>query len=312
MAFFYVKAQELDPNVRREDYCYPGPKPRSRETAILMLADGVEGASRALAEPTPSRIRGLVTRIIDERVQEGQLDQCGLTLQELARIRESFIPVLTAIFTCARHPRTPGRGARGCRRCRARGFGVARQGPRGHRHGVTLKAPRGSRAARRRAPVRPAGWEERPAARSGSAHARQSCAAQPLKRSTARPTPSLRLATTGPHGSGRILVIHRSVNPGPRWGDPRELARSRCIARLRARAVTGNAPNATAAGGPGASALRVAVRRRSRSGPAPTRLYRAADAQSLHLTALAIRAERQWGLHQTALAWLPPTADAGL
>ena len=68
-----------------------------------MLADGVEGASRALAEPTPSRIRGLVQRIIDERVRDGQLDDCGLTLQELARIRESFIPVLTAIF----HVRVP-------------------------------------------------------------------------------------------------------------------------------------------------------------------------------------------------------------
>jgi hypothetical protein len=57
MAFFYVKAQELDPGVRREDYCYPGPKPRSRETAILMLADGVEGriarARGAHAEPDP-------------------------------------------------------------------------------------------------------------------------------------------------------------------------------------------------------------------------------------------------------------------
>lgn len=103
MAFFYHKALEHDPAARREDFCYPGPKPRSKETAILMLADGVEGASRALAEPTPSRIRGLVTRIIEERVQAGQLDDCGLTLQELARVRESFIPVLTAIF----HVRVP-------------------------------------------------------------------------------------------------------------------------------------------------------------------------------------------------------------
>ncbi len=103
MAFFYHKAAEVDPLARREDYCYPGPRPRSKETAILMLADGVEGASRALAEPTPSRIRGLVTRILDERVQEGQLDECGLTLSELARIREAFIPVLTAIF----HVRVP-------------------------------------------------------------------------------------------------------------------------------------------------------------------------------------------------------------
>jgi hypothetical protein len=103
MAFFYHKALENDPSARREDYCYPGPRPRSRETAILMLADGVEGASRALAEPTPSRIRGLVTRIIEERVQQGQLDDCGLTLQDLARIREAFIPVLTATF----HVRAP-------------------------------------------------------------------------------------------------------------------------------------------------------------------------------------------------------------
>jgi len=113
MAFFYVKAQEHDPTVRREDYCYPGPKPRSRETAILMLADGVEGASRALAEPTPSRIRGLVTRILEERVQEGQLDECGLTLQELARIREAFIPVLTATFHVrAPYPEDPKKRAR--------------------------------------------------------------------------------------------------------------------------------------------------------------------------------------------------------
>jgi membrane-associated HD superfamily phosphohydrolase len=113
MAFFYHKALESDPGARREDFSYPGPRPRSRETAILMLADGVEGASRALAEPTPSRIRGLVTRIIEERVQQGQLDECGLTLQELARIREAFIPVLTAIFHVrAPYPEDPKKRAR--------------------------------------------------------------------------------------------------------------------------------------------------------------------------------------------------------
>ena len=111
MAFFFHKALELDPASRREDFSYPGPKPRSRETAILMLADGVEGASRALEEPTPSRIRGLVTRIISERVADGQLDECGLTMQDLARIREAFIPVLTAIFHVrAPYPADPRRG----------------------------------------------------------------------------------------------------------------------------------------------------------------------------------------------------------
>ena len=103
MAFFYHKALEVDPGARREDYSYPGPRPRSKETAILMLADGVEGASRALAEPTPSRIRGLVQRIIEERVRDGQLDESNITLQDLAKVREAFIPVLTAIF----HVRVP-------------------------------------------------------------------------------------------------------------------------------------------------------------------------------------------------------------
>jgi len=113
MAFFYHKALENDPAARREEFSYPGPKPRSKETAILMLADGVEGASRALAEPTPSRIRGLVTRIIDERVQEGQLEMCGLTLSDLARIRDAFVPVLTAIFHVrAPYPEDPRRRAK--------------------------------------------------------------------------------------------------------------------------------------------------------------------------------------------------------
>ena len=108
MAYFYAKALESDPGARREDFSYPGPRPRSKETAILMLADGVEGASRALSEPTPSRIRGLVTRNLEERVQQGQLDECGLTLQELARIREAFIPVLTATFHVrVKYPEVP-------------------------------------------------------------------------------------------------------------------------------------------------------------------------------------------------------------
>ena len=108
MAYFYAKALESDPQARREDYSYPGPRPRSKETAIIMLADGVEGASRALSEPTPSRIRGLVTRNLEERVQQGQLDECGLTLQELARIREAFIPVLTATFHVrVKYPEVP-------------------------------------------------------------------------------------------------------------------------------------------------------------------------------------------------------------
>ncbi len=98
MSFFYHKAREGDPNVEERDFRYPGPKPRSKETAVLMLADAVEAAARSLTEPTPSRIRGVVTRILDARVKDGQLDESPITFEDLAKTRESFIPILTALF----------------------------------------------------------------------------------------------------------------------------------------------------------------------------------------------------------------------
>jgi putative nucleotidyltransferase with HDIG domain len=98
MTFFYDKAQSVDPTVDEEDFRYPGPKPRSKETAVVMLADGVEAASRVLSDPRPSRIRQLVRRIIEDRVDAGELEACGLTLADLAKIREAFVLVLTGMF----------------------------------------------------------------------------------------------------------------------------------------------------------------------------------------------------------------------
>jgi putative nucleotidyltransferase with HDIG domain len=98
MAFFYAKALELDPTTPDHDYRYPGPKPQTKETAIVMLADSIEGASRSLQGPTPARLRGLVNKIVDQRLHEGQLDECGLSLADVARIREAFLQVLTGIF----------------------------------------------------------------------------------------------------------------------------------------------------------------------------------------------------------------------
>ncbi len=99
MEFFYHKALESDGNetVKVDDFRYPGPKPRSRETAILMLADAVEAATRSLAKPTPGRIREITKQVIDKRMLSGELDQSGLTLSDLARTREAFIPLLTGI-----------------------------------------------------------------------------------------------------------------------------------------------------------------------------------------------------------------------
>ena len=99
MKFFYHKALESagHETVKVDDFRYPGPKPRSRETAILMLADAVEAATRSLAKPTPGRIREICKQVIDERMVSGELDDCGLTLRDLATIRDAFLPLLAGI-----------------------------------------------------------------------------------------------------------------------------------------------------------------------------------------------------------------------
>ncbi len=77
---------------------YPGPKPQSKEAAILMVSDAVESASRTLSEPTPSRIEGLCRALINKRLHDGQFDECGLTLREISEIRESLIKSLIGIY----------------------------------------------------------------------------------------------------------------------------------------------------------------------------------------------------------------------
>lgn len=124
MSYFYAKAKQRDPEVDEREFRYPGPRPRAKETAVLMLADAVEAAARSLTDPTPSRIRGVVTRILDARVKDGQLDESPVTFEDLAEIRERFIPILTALFHARVHypggateerPRPPAddRGGRG-------------------------------------------------------------------------------------------------------------------------------------------------------------------------------------------------------
>jgi putative nucleotidyltransferase with HDIG domain len=111
MAFFYAKALELDPTTPDFDYRYPGPKPQSKETAVVMMADSIEGASRSLQSPTPARLRGLVNKIVDQRLHEGQLDECGLSLADLAKVREAYLQVLTGIFHVrVAYPELPVRG----------------------------------------------------------------------------------------------------------------------------------------------------------------------------------------------------------
>jgi cyclic-di-AMP phosphodiesterase PgpH len=100
VTYFYEKAKESqDPDlgeVKEDDYRYPGPKPQTREAAILMFADAVDAAARTLTDPTPARIQGLVQRIVNSIFIEGQLSECDLTLKDLHQIAKAFVRVLTA------------------------------------------------------------------------------------------------------------------------------------------------------------------------------------------------------------------------
>ena len=97
--YFYRRAIELDEGtVNESDYRYPGPKPRTRETAICLLADGVEAASRALPDPSHSHLKGLVQKMINRAFIDGQLDGCDLTLKDLDLIANAFLLRLTAFY----------------------------------------------------------------------------------------------------------------------------------------------------------------------------------------------------------------------
>jgi hypothetical protein len=100
ISFFWDKARQeygdeaLDPM----DFTYPGPRPQSKETAIAMLADSVESATRVLQDPTSDRVRDLIENIVDGKIEDGQLDEAPLTLREVRQIKEQFIKVLSGIY----------------------------------------------------------------------------------------------------------------------------------------------------------------------------------------------------------------------
>ncbi|HUF50946.1 MAG TPA: HDIG domain-containing protein [Longimicrobiales bacterium] len=100
IGFFYDQARQANPEAElaASDFAYPGPKPQSKETAILMLADSVESAAKVLQEPTPERIRSLVDRIVDSKITQGQLDEAPVTLHDVARIKDQFVAVLNGMY----------------------------------------------------------------------------------------------------------------------------------------------------------------------------------------------------------------------
>ena len=101
VSYFYREASKNDPEVNADNFRYPGPKPRTRETAIAMLADGTEAAVRASSDHSFERIDAIVDNIFAERLNEGQLDDSELTLRNLRALAESFKNTLHAVY----HPR---------------------------------------------------------------------------------------------------------------------------------------------------------------------------------------------------------------
>ena len=100
IAFFFSRAEEElgAGNVDEAEYRYPGPKPQSKETAVAMMADSIESATRVLQEPTPERVRDLVDGIIESKRQDGQLDEAPLTMRDITVLKDTFVTVLSGIY----------------------------------------------------------------------------------------------------------------------------------------------------------------------------------------------------------------------
>lgn len=122
--YFYNKAVAQGEEVQEADFCYPGPKPQTKEAGVIMLADSVEAAVRATAQsgkldftehpgqtkgngatalrqPKNSKLQQVVYQVIDDRVRSGQLNECALTLRDIEQIKQTFVQVLEGIY----HPR---------------------------------------------------------------------------------------------------------------------------------------------------------------------------------------------------------------
>jgi putative nucleotidyltransferase with HDIG domain len=96
--YFYKKAKEIEPEIDKELFRYPGPNPFSKETAILMMADGVEAASKSLREPTAEKIDAFVDKIIDNQLYSGLLDNADITMKEITAIKKLFKKKLKNIY----------------------------------------------------------------------------------------------------------------------------------------------------------------------------------------------------------------------
>jgi len=108
ITWFYNKALEQDPHVDPMDYSYPGTPPRSKESAVVMLADMCEAAVRTLENPTAERIEAFIQELISAKVKHGQLAECELTFRDLETIKRTFVQVLAGYYHARiKYPKLP-------------------------------------------------------------------------------------------------------------------------------------------------------------------------------------------------------------
>ncbi|MCA1063443.1 HD family phosphohydrolase [Rossellomorea aquimaris] len=101
LKYFYYKAKDQGKDVKEEEYRYPGPKPQTKEAAIISIADSVEAAVRSKKSPTQGEIQQLVHSIVQDRLQDGQFNECDISLKQLETVKRSLCETLNGIF----HPR---------------------------------------------------------------------------------------------------------------------------------------------------------------------------------------------------------------
>ncbi len=97
VGYFYAKALEMFDDVNRADFMYPGPKPRSKEAAIIMLADSAEAAVRSLPDKSPECVREKINQILNDRISDGQFDECDISMLELRKLAAEFTQALSGV-----------------------------------------------------------------------------------------------------------------------------------------------------------------------------------------------------------------------
>ncbi|MCX7830887.1 MAG: phosphohydrolase, partial [Acidobacteria bacterium] len=102
ISYFYDRALTVvDPEkekINESDFCYEGPIPKTKEAAIIMLADSIEASSRVLKDPSSQRLKTMIDEIFDKILAERQLDNCDLTINDLAKLKEGFFKTLVGVY----------------------------------------------------------------------------------------------------------------------------------------------------------------------------------------------------------------------